>query len=284
MKPGRAFSLLAGVALLGGIARFNEMTPAAQASFLDTTRETAVSWVRGAIVTYNQMTGQAAAQQSSAPAAPQPAAAAVTQGKDGESPRRIAEAEPPPPTGNPLWTMPLKQLSMTRDRPIFSPSRRPPPPAYVAPVAVRQPVKPPEPQRPSVSLLGTIIGAEDQIGIFLVTGTQNVIRLRVGEDHQGWVLRLIKAREVTLAKNGQDSVVLQLAAPGDAPLPGLPGVPGALPGVPATLPGAPGTHPGVPPTAAPAPNTFNLPPNYQAAVPNGAAAAAAERSRRNQQH
>src|SRR5258708_33146709 len=35
-------------------------------------------------------------------------------------------------TGNPLWAVPLDALSMTRERPLFSPSRRPPPPVVVA--------------------------------------------------------------------------------------------------------------------------------------------------------
>jgi hypothetical protein len=33
------------------------------------------------------------------------------------------------PSGNPLWAIPLKELSATRERPIFSPSRRAPAPA-----------------------------------------------------------------------------------------------------------------------------------------------------------
>src|SRR5262249_27227957 len=33
------------------------------------------------------------------------------------------------PSGNPLWAIPLTQLSATPERPIFSPSPRPPPPA-----------------------------------------------------------------------------------------------------------------------------------------------------------
>ena len=37
-------------------------------------------------------------------------------------------------SANPLWAMPLAQFPVTRERPIFSPSRRPPSPA-VAPVA-----------------------------------------------------------------------------------------------------------------------------------------------------
>jgi hypothetical protein len=242
MKPGRAFSLLTGVALLGGIARFNEMTPDAQAAFLgsaaETTRTTAQSLLSTAVATYNEVTVPAA---QTAAATPQTAAGPVTTG-DAAAARKVAvrtaDAADTPPTGNPLWSMPIKQLSMTRDRPLFSPSRRPPPPPpapYVAPVAVRTPVKPAEPEKPAVSLLGTIIGtgADDRIGVFLETGTQQIVRLRVGEDHQGWVLRLIKAREVTLVKDSEQAVVLELPAPGDAPPPGLGfGIPGGMPGVP----------------------------------------------------
>jgi hypothetical protein len=249
MKPGRAFSLLTGVALLGGIARFNEMTPDAQAAFLgaaaDTTRTTAQSLLSSAVAAYNEMTVAAATQPAEPPATTReipprqipPRQLAV----------RTADASETPPSGNPLWGMALKQLSMTRDRPLFSPSRRPPPPpapAYVAPVAVRTPVKPTEPEKPAVSLLGTIIGSatDDRIGVFLETGTQNIVRLRVGEDHQGWVLRLIKAREVTLVKDRDQAVVLELPAPGDAPPPGL-GYGGGFPPMPGVIPGVPGAIP-----------------------------------------
>jgi general secretion pathway protein N len=266
MKPGRAFSLLTGVALLGGIARFNEMTPDAQAAFVgaaaDTTRTTAQSLLSTAVAAYNDMTGPAAPQLAAAQLAERPATTREIPPRQEparqepawqapprqESPRqmaaRTADASEAPATGNPLWAMPIKQLSMTRDRPIFSPSRRPPPPpapAYVAPVAVRQPVKPAEPEKPAVSLLGTIIGtgADDRIGVFLETGTQQIVRLRVGEDHQGWVLRLIKAREVTLVKDREQAVVLELPAPGDAPSPGL-GFGGGIPPIPGVIPGMPG--------------------------------------------
>lgn len=128
-----------------------------------------------------------------------------------------AAAQRLPPGGNPLWALPLKQLSITRDRPIFSPSRRPPPPAtptYVAPVAVRTPQKPKEPERPQITLLGTILGTSDSIGIFLNPATRDIVRLRLGEDHEGWALRSVKTREVTLVKD-RDRVVLELPPPGE---------------------------------------------------------------------
>jgi general secretion pathway protein N len=139
--------------------------------------------------------------------------------------------------GNPLWALPLKQLSITRERPIFSPSRRPPPtpPTYVAPVAVRQPAKPLEPEHPAVSLIGTVIGTDVQIGIFLEKATQNVVRLRLGEEHQGWVLRLVKAREVTLVKDVEQTLVLG-PLPGEAPAVRGPTVPPLVPNSIGTIP------------------------------------------------
>ena len=129
-----------------------------------------------------------------------------------------AAVERPPSAGNPLWALPLKQLSITRDRPVFSPSRRPPPPAtptYVAPVAVRSPPKPAEPERPSITLLGTILGSTESIGIFFNPATRDVVRLRVGEDHEGWALRSVKTREAILVKD-RERVVLELPPPGES--------------------------------------------------------------------
>jgi hypothetical protein len=129
-----------------------------------------------------------------------------------------AAVERPPSAGNPLWALPLKQLSITRERPVFSPSRRPPPPAtptYVAPVAVRSAPKPVEPERPSITLLGTILGSTESIGVFFNPTTRDIVRLRVGEDHEGWALRSVKTREATLVKD-RERVVLELPPPGES--------------------------------------------------------------------
>lgn len=106
---------------------------------------------------------------------------------------------------NPLWGIPLTQLPVTRDRPIFSSSRRPPPPA-VAPAAVPKVVavpKPTEPERPQLSLLGTIVSDDEGFGIFLDQSTKVVLRLKVDEDYQGWKLRSVQGREATLEKDQQ---------------------------------------------------------------------------------
>ena len=117
-------------------------------------------------------------------------------------------------SANPLWAIPLARLPITRDRPIFSPSRRPPPPA-VAPAAVPRVAavpKPREPERPQFSLVGTIASDDEGFGIFLDQSTKAVFRLRVGEDYQGWKLRSVQGREATLEKD-QQVVRLALAQP-----------------------------------------------------------------------
>jgi hypothetical protein len=269
MRPGRTLSLLTGIALLGAIAGFNEITPDAQASLLvtaaKTARTTAESLLHGAVETYNETTGPESAAPQPHVAAPPPTHAAE-EGKEGDGapPQQIAAltaraGEPESPSGNPLLTLPLEQLSMTRDRPIFSQSRRPPPPkqTLVTPIAVRQTVKSAEPERPTVSLRATIIGpkADEQIGVFIDSATQSVIRLRVGEDHEGWVLRAVKARQATLVKDGELVVVLDLPAPGEGevsgsgrmPLGGMPGVPpGGIVGTPVVASGGVVQHPNIP--------------------------------------
>jgi general secretion pathway protein N len=122
----------------------------------------------------------------------------------------------PPATGNPLWAVPLRSLSATRERPIFSPSRRAPtPPVIAAPFVapVTPPPKPPEPDQPLLTLIGTIVGETDSVGVFIDQVTHNVIRLKTGEEHAGWLLRSIQGREATFQKDLRDAT-LALPAPG----------------------------------------------------------------------
>jgi general secretion pathway protein N len=136
----------------------------------------------------------------------------------------VAPAAPAPvPAGaqsaNPLWAIPLSALSGTRERPIFSSSRRPPPPAVApatAPKLIAAP-KPREPERPQLSLVGTVASGDEGIGIFLDQSTKAALRLKVGENYQGWKLQSVQGREVILEKD-QQGVVLALPQPG-APQP-----------------------------------------------------------------
>lgn len=142
-----------------------------------------------------------------APAAPVVVKAAAGPAKPAE-PERARSA-------NPLWAIPLATLATTRDRPIFSPSRRPPPPVVVpAPVAVAPPPrpKPAKVARPQLALVGTIAGSEQSFGIFVDQTTKTALRLKIGEEYQGWRLRDVAAREVTLVHD-EETAVLSLPPP-----------------------------------------------------------------------
>src|ERR1019366_4651011 len=86
---------------------------------------------------------------------------------DQSTPKAALEREP---MGNPLWAIPLGSLSITRDRPLFTPSRRPPAPAVVAAPRVVPPkvvIRPAEPEHPNLTLIGTVVGETEGIGVFL---------------------------------------------------------------------------------------------------------------------
>lgn len=114
------------------------------------------------------------------------------------------------PSANPLWAIPLATLSNTRERPIFSPSRRPPPPPVVfVPEVKAPPPPPPKPrlaERPQLSLVGTVASGEQSFGIFL-DAARAALRLKVGEDFQGWKLQSVQGRDVTFERDRQITIL-----------------------------------------------------------------------------
>jgi general secretion pathway protein N len=148
-----------------------------------------------------------------------PAASAIWEQPAARAPAQVVTAPPAPAperalSANPLWGIPLTSLSGTRDRPIFSSSRRPPAPA-AAPAIVAKVVAPPkprEPERPPLALVGTIASGEEGFGIFLDQSTKTALRLKLGEDYQGWKLRTVQGREATLEKD-QQAITLALPQP-----------------------------------------------------------------------
>jgi general secretion pathway protein N len=138
------------------------------------------------------------------------------------------QADKPPVSGNPLWSVPLSVLTATQERPVFSASRRPPPRAIAGPriEPVNVPaVKTAEPEHPPLVLVGAVVGESDAIAVFLDRISLAVVRLRTGETHSGWELSSVLPREVTLRKADQVEVLaLQRSdgSPGAAGSSGLP--------------------------------------------------------------
>src|SRR5579859_2512426 len=117
--------------------------------------------------------------------------------------------------------MPLKQFAVTRERPIFLPSRRPPAPAVTVAEAPRVIVpKPKEPEKPELALVGTITGDDAKFGIFVDQSTKNVIRLKLGEEFQGWKLQSVQGRETSFERN-QMTAVLALPQPSPSAQPAI---------------------------------------------------------------
>src|SRR5271167_1239749 len=110
----------------------------------------------------------------------------------------------------------MNSLSVTRERPLFSVSRRPPPPPPAPPASIAKPSPPAERERPRLTLQGTAIGKPRDIALVFDEAVKESVRLHVGEAAEGWYLRAVDRRTVTVEKDSR-IVVLSLPAPGAAP-------------------------------------------------------------------
>jgi general secretion pathway protein N len=133
---------------------------------------------------------------------------------DAQAPVKPGIVEPG--GANPVARQSLDQLSATRERPLFSPGRRPPapPPAHVQlePAPPRAP-----PVAPNLTLVGVVLDTDEARAV-VRSGTA-VIRARFGDDIEGWKVTEIGARRLTLS-HGDRSVAFMLfsgAHPGAPP-------------------------------------------------------------------
>jgi general secretion pathway protein N len=146
-----------------------------------------------------------------APAAPDSNTGAAAPREALDQPQRMtAPDKERPSTGNPLWEVALTALQETRARPIFSPSRRPPSPPVLAapPPPAPKPPAAKEPDRLKLTLLGTVIGASDKIGVFVDEASKDVIRIKAGESHAGWILRSVQRRSASFEKDRQETTLV----------------------------------------------------------------------------
>jgi general secretion pathway protein N len=134
-----------------------------------------------------------------------------------------------PASGNPLWSVPLSVLTATRERPIFSATRRPAPRAVagprIEPVAAPATPAPAVVEHPPLALIGAVVGDRDAIAVFLDRSTQAVVRLRAGETHAGWLLNSVVGREATLTRDDRTEVLVLQRAESSAGAGAIPGVP-----------------------------------------------------------
>ena len=108
--------------------------------------------------------------------------------------------QPTATIANPLEAQPLDRLSATRDRPLFSPTRRPtppppPPPPEQPPVAV-------VPQPPNLTLVGIVLDDEGARALIRSSATK-ADRVQIGDDIGGWKVAQIEGRRLVLSLDGR---------------------------------------------------------------------------------
>jgi hypothetical protein len=132
-------------------------------------------------------------------------------------PNPAINTKTPAVSGNPVAEVPLDRLSDTRNRPVFSPSRRPPAPPAPPDTAVhveRAPEPLALPSPPGVALFGIVVGAQDARA-FIATGAANrIIGVRAGDDVSGWTVTAITQRDLVLSR-AERSATFTLFSPGN---------------------------------------------------------------------
>ena len=116
-------------------------------------------------------------------------------------PARVQTASPAG-VANPLAAPSLNRLSATRERPLFTSSRRaaPPPP----PVASAAPVEPAA-SPPQIALLGVIIAVEGPRAVINDRASNKIVRVRIGDEIDGWKVRQIDERLLVLWRDGHSA-------------------------------------------------------------------------------
>jgi len=114
----------------------------------------------------------------------EPAAATST-------PAAPVAAEPAIPPSPRFTLAPIERFSETARRPLFSETRRPPPPAQAA-------------DQTSFAIAGIVLSA-DQRGAILVHGAPPILtRVAEGQEIDGWTVQSIDAEHVVLARGAAE--------------------------------------------------------------------------------
>jgi hypothetical protein len=133
-------------------------------------------------------------------------------------PDAAIDIEMPAVSGNPVAKVPLDRLSDTRNRPVFSRSRRPPAPPAPAAIAARvepasQPL--PLPSPPGVALFGIVVGPQGARAYIATGAADRIIGVRPGDDVSGWTVTAITQSNLVLSR-AERSATFTLFSPDNA--------------------------------------------------------------------
>ena len=117
---------------------------------------------------------------------------------------------------DPLDAVRLEDLSATRERPLFRPSRRPPlpvPAGVPTPASAPVVIAPAALEPPPFDLVGSVVGKHDAIVLLRNRAKGEVVRLHTGEEAEGWRAVSIGLRSVTLERDGREETLALTATP-----------------------------------------------------------------------
>ena len=100
----------------------------------------------------------------------------------------------PLPTAPEFTMAPASHFEEILRRPIFSPTRRPPPELKAAPES--------PPVAPDLVLAGIILSGQERIAIAFEESTKEAVRLGEGTDYRGWTVKEILSDWVVLQRQG----------------------------------------------------------------------------------
>ncbi|TXM69577.1 hypothetical protein FV222_02065 [Methylobacterium sp. WL103] len=134
---------------------------------------------------------------------------------------QVANDRPPPSPAqnlNPLSTLDPGTLDAFKGRPLFAPSRRPPPPRQVftappAPVAVEAPP-------PDLRLVGVVAGVDKAVAILRRPTGGSSLSLKLGDSVETWRVQAIGPDRVTL-RDGTRETTYRLFSVGASSPPGV---------------------------------------------------------------
>jgi general secretion pathway protein N len=113
-----------------------------------------------------------------------------------------AQDQPAAALSNPVAAQSLDQLSTTLDRPLFSPSRRPPAPPPPPVVQAAEPPAPPAPP-PNLVLFGVVMDGEGARAVVRSGADRKLLRAQIGDEIEGWKVSQIEGRKVVLSLDGR---------------------------------------------------------------------------------
>lgn len=103
---------------------------------------------------------------------------------------------------------PVEYFSSILERPLFSPTRRPPAVGAVAPETTEAKLE--------IALVGVIISSDEQFALVRLKDAPRIVRLSVGYSVQGWILDSIEPSRISF-RRGDVEVLIELTY--DAPPP-----------------------------------------------------------------